>query len=412
MYAYKGTFTANTGTGNQTVSGIVDETGAAFTPKAVILWSNYGTTTGFLDGYSYSFGFADGTTAGAVSTTASDNVATIRAAGSTSATGMACKNAATSTTITRLGAFSSFGSGQFVINWSTADGVAPTYHYLALGGSELNVAGYLDELNRFPGAAFASITSPAAFVNFAGLSTTSLGHTGIGFLAWWNAVRNQALAIAGIDDSTTSTSRRIQRKDRVYASMAVSGAGVFNMGGVDGLGTFWDVLTDTSNAQGYTLALSGIAAACGSGLQPTATGTQAVSGLGFSPKCVLIASIGNVAITNTTVANDAKISVGGADRTRQGHAVAACTAAANPSVCVTKYDTTNIVTAVTANATAASSTIDAQAALQSIDADGFTLNWTTADATQREYIWLALGDVPAAGGGGGEHAHTFFGTGA
>jgi hypothetical protein len=45
------------------------------------------------------------------------------------------------------------------------------------------------------------------------------------------------------------------------------------------------------------------------------------------------------------------------------------------------------------------STTDAEADLNSFDADGFTLNWSTADATAREFIYLAFGSdagAPAA----------------
>ncbi len=36
--------------------------------------------------------------------------------------------------------------------------------------------------------------------------------------------------------------------------------------------------------------------------------------------------------------------------------------------------------------------------LVSFDNDGFTLDWTTADATAREFIGIAFGDAAAAGG--------------
>jgi hypothetical protein len=145
--------------------------------------------------------------------------------------------------------------------------------------------------------------------------------------------------------------------------------------------------------------------AAGSGLQPAATGTQAISGLGFSPKAVLLVSVGQTA--QTTTQSEAKFSVGGCDRTRIGHAIAGSTNGVTPSVCVTNEDTINLLTSFTPNATAASSSVEAQATLNSIDIDGFTLNWTTADATQREYIWLAFGDAAVVASG--ERSRTFVG---
>jgi hypothetical protein len=41
----------------------------------------------------------------------------------------------------------------------------------------------------------------------------------------------------------------------------------------------------------------------------------------------------------------------------------------------------------------ASPTVDAEADLDSFDADGFTLDWVAADATARELFVLALGDI-------------------
>jgi hypothetical protein len=55
-------------------------------------------------------------------------------------------------------------------------------------------------------------------------------------------------------------------------------------------------------------------------------------------------------------------------------------------------------------ATGSSSTTEAQASLASLDADGFTLNWGTADATQREVLALAFGDAPADSS---EHSSVF-----
>jgi hypothetical protein len=46
--------------------------------------------------------------------------------------------------------------------------------------------------------------------------------------------------------------------------------------------------------------------------------------------------------------------------------------------------------------TDAPSAADAEADLNSLDSDGFTLNWSTADAVAREFFYLAMGDTAAA----------------
>jgi hypothetical protein len=415
MKAYKGTFVANTATGNQTISGIVDESAAAFTPKAVLLWSSYATAdVTFQDGFNFAFGMTDGTTSGSGSLVAQDNVATQRC-GSRVDTVMACMNTATATTAVRSGAFVSFGSGQFVINWTVQDGVAAIWHYLALGGDDLDAAVVSQALIMARTAVTASF-DVAANIQFSTQSGTA-NSTAQGALVATreSGAFNQGMWWFFLDDNISpANSLRFQRADQSVVIGNNNGS-IDAVGAQDPLGMAYDVTNTNGNLTRKGLMVGGVLAAGGSGLQPAATGTQAVSGLGFSPKCVLIFSIGNVAIANKTSANDTKLSFGAADRTRQGFGYNANVDGQNPSVAVNYSDDGAIIAAVTPNATAASSTIDAQAAIQSVDADGFTLNWTAADATAREYVWLALGDdpnnpdLPGGGGGGGAHAATFFG---
>jgi hypothetical protein len=46
------------------------------------------------------------------------------------------------------------------------------------------------------------------------------------------------------------------------------------------------------------------------------------------------------------------------------------------------------------------STVDAEADLNSFDADGYTLGWTTADATAREFVAVSMGSTVAAAASG------------
>jgi hypothetical protein len=55
-------------------------------------------------------------------------------------------------------------------------------------------------------------------------------------------------------------------------------------------------------------------------------------------------------------------------------------------------DSASIIKMLTPGA-AGSPTTNAVADLVSFDADGFTLNWTTADATAREILYLAFGST-------------------
>lgn len=408
MFAYKGSFDGNTATGNQTISGIVDENSSAFTPKAVIVWTTGTTAAGFANGWVLQLGFSDGTTTGSAETTADDNVATQRTASLRSATRLVeLINAAG--TVLRAGTLSSFGSGQFVINWTTAPATSEKFHYLALGGTDLDVAFTMNRMDQLRTTLITGVSDLSAII-FGGAYNSGAGHgrTSLG----WTAIHSDGTIEQGTscpyirDNVNPSQCQRYQRTDRCRAR--------FNSGGGSmALDAFWDQIGMAlptygadSNALGHDLLLGGIATAAGNGLQPTSTGTQAITGLGFSPKCVLIMSVG--AAASTSVQNGAAICIGAADRTRQGYAITGAGNGVTPSVTVSKYDLTNAIAAITPNATAASTTTDAEASIQSIDSDGFTLNWATADATQRQYLWLALGDAPAAAAG--ERSRTFVGS--
>lgn len=398
MFAYKGSFAANTGTGNQTISGIVDETGTSFTPKAVLIWTTFGTSAAFADGWSFQIGMTDGTTTTSAQSVADDNVAAQRSRCQRSGTNLV-QIINTSSTALRTGAFVSFGSGQFVINWTTASGASEVFHYLALGGSDLNVLETSNRMDQVRSSSVATVSSLAAIIT-CGAYTSTIGEMGSSF-GWVTlnsgSVTNQGISHSQIRDNVNpSQTRRFQRLDRCrHRLTSTLGAAVEAFMDQDGMG--FASFSSDGNAFSHDLLLGGISAAGGSGLQPTSTGTQAVTGLGFSPKCVIITSVGQTA--QTTVQNEARLSIGAADRTRQGYAIAGSNNGVTPSVSVVNQDTSNVITCITPNATAASSTIDSQASIQSIDSDGFTLNWTTADATQRQYLWLAFGDAAAASGG-------------
>lgn len=406
MKAYKGSFDAATVTGNQTISGIVDEDGNAFTPKAVLVWTSYTAAAGFVDGWTFQIGMSDGTTTCSAQSVADDNVAAQRSRVQRSGTNLVQIINAAGTAL-RTGAFVSFGSGQFVINWTTAPATAEKFHYLALGGADLNVLTTLNRMDQQRTSSVASVSNLAAIISCGAYSSTA-GEMGssLGWIAFNgdDGISSQGVSHSQIRDNVNpSQNKRFQRLNRCRFRLTSSlAAGIEAFMDQNGMG--FAAYSADANAFSHDLLLGGIAAAGGSGLQPTGTGTQAISGLGFSPKCIIIMSVGQTA--QTTVQNESRLCIGAADRTRQGYAIAGSNNGVTPSVSVGKYDLTKAIAAVTPNATAASTTTDAEASIQSIDADGFTLNWTTADAMQREYLWIALGDAPAAVG---ERSRTFVG---
>ncbi|HEV3217117.1 MAG TPA: hypothetical protein VGZ27_15400, partial [Vicinamibacterales bacterium] len=109
-----------------------------------------------------------------------------------------------------------------------------------------------------------------------------------------------------------------------------------------------------------------------------------ITGLGFQPSVLLLASDQDIPQTTPTVT--ARMSIGAGDGTASGSAAVTNNQGVTPTS-VQNYDIgTKIFTKINNN----TSTIDAQASLVSLDADGFTLNWTTNDTVATQILYLAI----------------------
>ncbi len=395
MKVFKGSFSANTTTGNQTVSGIQDDLGVPFTPKAIIIWTSYQTAAGFSDGYQYQIGLCDGTNQNSWAVIADDNTSPNDTDRCKTESHLVEIHSVAGTDI-RVGDIVSFGSGQFVINWTTADATAAIFHFMAFGGSDLSAAVQTDtmvsNLNTVPD--FSDVTFGISLIFY--VLCVPNGDAGNGPTFGWAAVANgqtitQGTACAQVRDAqTTSITGRYQRPGRcatIMNSTTQTSAGDLAF---RSLGLYTVVNLTASTIHAHFLALGGFAAKAGDGLQPTGTGNQSITGVGFKPKGVMMMSVGQTA--QTTVQTEARFSLGGADGTNQGWAWCGAANGVNPSRVAGGDSVSNIVTMSTPTATGSSSTTEAQASLQSLEVDGFTLNWGTADATQREYLWCAFGD--------------------
>jgi hypothetical protein len=140
----------------------------------------------------------------------------------------------------------------------------------------------------------------------------------------------------------------------------------------------------------YALCLKGGSFKAGNFTQKTSTGSQGTTGVGFQPKGLLMASSLKVASAAVTTARMA-IHVGAGSSSSARGAINHL----NGGTGVAELVRTQIYTARQDNATP---TLNSAADLTSLDADGFTLNYGTADATARE---ISLSGVWQRGGGGG-----------
>jgi len=139
----------------------------------------------------------------------------------------------------------------------------------------------------------------------------------------------------------------------------------------------------------YSLALAGVRVRVGSFTKAVAAApaVQAVTGLGFKPNLVVLSSVQDVARASGTITNPARRGLGASDGTTAGCSAYSDEDGRNTSS-VHAIDKTNKLFMKMDNAT---QTIDAEADLASLDADGFTLRWTTNDAVATEVLYFALG---------------------
>ena len=116
------------------------------------------------------------------------------------------------------------------------------------------------------------------------------------------------------------------------------------------------------------------------------TAAQAITGVGFSPDALLLASVQDV--TQAAPVAHARFGIGAADSTFNQGSSALADQDAVATTSVRGIDKTSRAFVKVNTNTA---TIDAEAVLNGVDPNGFTLDWTTNDAVATEILYLALG---------------------
>jgi hypothetical protein len=386
-------YTLNTSTGSQTFT-LPDS--ASWTPKAMILFGVTATAAGYTQELQTFMGATDGTSTFACTRASAD-------AGAQSDTRAAIYNDAVvicnSTAVHTIASFTSFGAGQATINITDAPASAFVVHAIFLGGADLSckvttithaIAG---ATQAYTGIGF----QPQALLRFgharATSPDTSTAHHNFQLGAVTATADTWALAVTDRDAQNTMTSSSYQRSDRSAVNVSA------NATPVDGEMTLLtfdsDGWTDTNNDVDASalveivLAMRGVSFKAGVETQKTSTGTKSISGVGFTPRLALFAGT-NRAASSTLDTTLSKFSLGATDGTREG--------------CIWTQAVDGIADAQVAQAhvtdkalrfATADSTTDAEADA-TLDSDGFTLDWTTADGTAREFGYLLVGEVVAA----------------
>jgi len=381
-----------TSTGNQAY------TGAGFTPKAILLFGASPTAAGSAPNSLLSAGFATATTArGSVSAYSDDGLTTI-SSGRGTRTDRCFATYATATSLVEADLISLDADG-FTLNWSKVEaGSARKMFAVCLGGSDLTDAKVL-AFTGASGAGNQSVTGagfrPDCTLFLAGLTLASAGETAM--LMSIGAAKSSSEQVAcGISSEhfvgTSNTNRKQVADKCITLPWAASGAvlqeAAFVSHDADGITVNWT--TALANRTIIALCLKGGQYKIGTETQKTSTGTKATTGVGFLPTGLLVFGANNT--TSTAIADHARLSIGAASSVGVEKSIfGGATDAQADGVADSIYSATKLLV----HATEGTPTTNAEADLSSFDAGGFTVDWTTADATAREFGFVAFGSDAA-----------------
>jgi hypothetical protein len=402
LSAKVGSFALNTSLGTQAVTGI------GFQPKAIIFFSaTRATAAGTSTDMGQMLGFATSSSARGVVSAWHDEAAFSigkRIAGDRCISGVL-----SSGSVDYDADFSSFDADGFTVNVTDAPASAFVVCYLALGGADLTNA------------------KVGNFVFDTDLGTQAV--TGVGFqpecLLFAHTATAGALPQASADlmlaygvatpngnegclyhkehNANPTNVGQAQRTDAALisgTSSAIDALATVSTFDTDGFTLNWS----DAPAAAYNciyLALRGGQYKVGAETQKTSTGTKATTGVGFQPRSLFFFGYNHTA-QSTIKTDTARTSIGASDGTNDRSVWAGGEDNKTPAA-ATNEESRLSTTKAFMHATEVGDALLAEADLTTLGADGFTLDWTTADATAREFIYLAAGDAVAAGGGGGGH---------
>lgn len=387
---FVGSFTANTATGSQAVTGV------GFTPKAILFWmSGSSAASGtWQSDVRQSIGFTSGAAESYSVAGASDDAAADSNTGRRIAA--KCVTVIDVDGATTIGEadLTSFGADGFTLNWTDAPATAHNINFLAIGGADVQ-------------AKVVNWTSPTATGNkaVAGVGFTpdvvlhasygnpsavpsSLANHSLGFGSMDASGGQWTNALHSTDALATSDTGRYQRTDKTIAVLngpsALAEEAAFVSMDADGFTTNWTTAV-ASAVQYISLALSGVSAKVGNFAKTTAAApaSQSVTGVGFQPGAVLLSN--TLQVASTAVNSNAIWSLSGGDDTNE-RAVAQVDLDAQATTDADSIWKNDKVALLTTDGPA----VYAEADLTSFDVDGFTLNWTTNAAQATELLYLAL----------------------
>jgi len=377
-------------------------TDPGFTPKALICFQGIQTAAGASASAEWGLGFSDDTTdtsAGYNSLDAAASSDVVRMLSTSSIIRMLTAGATTTNVVASV---STFDANGFTLNFATLVTTSPIFNYLALGGADISnvkVGTFASNTSTGDQAVTGIGFQPDIVLFFTQLQTAGGQSNNNSCYSFGVAKSSSARWTMGVgmqNAQTTMNNRRLFYDNACLVQSLATSDGTESVADFvsmdsDGFTINWSDAPSSGWLVGY-LAIKGGQWKVGTETQKTSTGTKATTGVGFAPKGVMFGS--HCDTTTNSVIATARLMFG------------VSTGASN-NTCLWTGDTDNVADAVADTIMSATKclvmgtegtpTTNAEADIDSLDSDGFTLDWTTADGTARVFGYIAFGDN--AGGG-------------
>lgn len=372
-------------------------------PKAVIFWwtrqTSYGELAGVLVGYGFATNFSGSYQNRGVAFASNDGAASSAAGRRRSETYSIIILASGTPTLGAQASVTSFNSDGFVLNWQTNEARADIIHYVALGGTDLSGAnaGTFGLTASTGPQDVTGVGFQPEFAMFLWTFTeavdTNTAHAEIGLGFARSSTKRGALVANSENGRGTMDTWQQQRIDSCILLLDPT------TGSQDAIVDFSQFLADgfrvtksdapAASTPVFYLTLKGGEFDVGSVSSPTVTGNQDITGVGFQPKLLMLATQGRAA--STAVGATAEMTFGAStSATDRGATWFEDTDALADSD--NEMETLGTKVVQWRDETAANVfTLRGSADFASFLSDGFRLSWSNVETTARQIIYVAFG---------------------
>lgn len=389
----RGSFVANTITGNQAIAGV------GFVPKVVLLFHAQLTAVGAAAAQDRpGFGAAiSATERWALSAVRADAAATQQVSYQHSETKCIIAINNSSGTIDGEADFISQDADGFTVNWTNAPSAGLIIEYVALAGLDAKLGSFAKNTgvgNQVINGVGFQPETVMIFEDMGSGAPPATGGVALLGIGAMDADGNQGAFVTQEANAGTTDCATFQSSQAVSAQVIGPSKSRGRFGSMDSDGFTIDWF-DQALAQAQRLfyvALHGVEARVLTDNQKGSTGTQAKTGAGFQPKCLL--GFGNQVSTgddaDVSTARDGCYVFGARDQTSEACIWGASVDNLGTSECNRAHSQTKFLSF---RDPVSPFGVIAECDVASLDADGYTLDWTTADAVTRQVFVLALGDI-------------------